>query len=128
MLAWFLGGVLTLLGAFCYAELSSAFPRTGGDYVYLSMAYGKWAGFLYGWSKLVIIRTGNIALMAVMFGRNVGRLLPGDSDTGFGIITAEMGLAVIAIAALTSINIVGLRFGRDAHCILSTCGRPAWPD
>src|SRR5437868_11008838 len=50
--AWALGGVLSLVGALCYAELASTYPRSGGDYVYLSRAFGRWCGFLFGWSQL----------------------------------------------------------------------------
>ena len=48
LVMWFLGGVISLLGALCYAELSSSFPKTGGNYVYFKESYGKWAGFLFG--------------------------------------------------------------------------------
>ena len=66
---WLLGGVLALAGALCYAELATAYPRDGGDYVYLRRAYGNWSGYLFGWSQLAIIRPGDIARMAFVFGR-----------------------------------------------------------
>ncbi|MCL4790347.1 MAG: amino acid permease, partial [Verrucomicrobia bacterium] len=49
---WLAGGLLSLCGALCYAELATAYPQEGGDYVYLSRAYGSWAGFLFGWAQL----------------------------------------------------------------------------
>src|SRR5687768_7924870 len=55
--AWFLGGVLSLAGALCYAELATTYTRTGGDYEYLRQAYGRWAGFLFGWAQLVAVWT-----------------------------------------------------------------------
>src|SRR5262245_53740701 len=61
---WVLGGLLSLVGALCYAELASTYRRSGGDYVYLTRAFGPWMGFLFGWAQLVIIRTGNIGLLA----------------------------------------------------------------
>src|SRR5690242_20214365 len=54
---WALGGVLSLVGAVCYAELASAYPHSGGDYVYLSRAFGRATGFLFGWAQLTVILT-----------------------------------------------------------------------
>jgi hypothetical protein len=59
---WVLGGVLSLCGALSYAELATAYPEEGGDYVFLSRAYGPWAGFLFGWAQLAIVRPGDIAM------------------------------------------------------------------
>jgi len=64
MAIWIVGGLLSLCGALGYAELASAYPRAGGDYVYLSKAYGRWAGFLFAWGQLTIIRPADIAAMA----------------------------------------------------------------
>src|SRR5438045_1886045 len=55
---WALGGILTLIGALCFAELAGTYPRSGGDYVYLTRAYGPGAGFLFAWAQLALIRTG----------------------------------------------------------------------
>src|SRR5262245_50123135 len=65
--AWVLGGVLSLIGAFCYAELASTYPRSGGDYVYLSRAFGPWAGFFFGWAQLAVVITASIGMMAFIF-------------------------------------------------------------
>src|SRR5436189_572042 len=51
---WVLGGLLALLGAFCYAELASTYPRSGGEYVYLTRAFGPLTGFLFAWSQLTV--------------------------------------------------------------------------
>ena len=64
---WALGGLISLGGALCYAELASTYPQTGGDYVYLGRAYGSWAGFLFGWAQLAIVRPGDIAVIAFAF-------------------------------------------------------------
>ena len=61
---WLVGGLLALSGALCYAELATTYPRAGGDYVYLNRAYGPWAGFLFAWAQLVIVRPGDIASTA----------------------------------------------------------------
>src|SRR5205823_7100943 len=73
---WLLGGILALLGAFCFAELASTYPRSGGEYVYLTRAYGKWAGFLFAWAQLAVIRTGgSIAAMAYIFADYSSKLI-----------------------------------------------------
>jgi amino acid transporter len=65
---WIIGGLLSFCGALSYAELAAAFSdEEGGDYVYLTKAYGRGAGFLFGWAQLVIIRPGDIAVMAFAF-------------------------------------------------------------
>src|SRR6516162_8664025 len=67
--AWALGGLLSLIGAFCYAELASTYPRMGGDYVYLTRAFGSFVGFLFGWAQLAVILTASTGSMAFVFGR-----------------------------------------------------------
>src|SRR4051794_16795380 len=67
LLVWAVGGLLTLIGGLCYAELASTYPRSGGDYVYLSKAYGPWAGFLFGWTQFAVLMTGSIGMMAYIF-------------------------------------------------------------
>ncbi|MFM7150766.1 MAG: amino acid permease, partial [Gemmataceae bacterium] len=62
LLAWSLAGVLSLIGALCYAELATTYPRDGGDIVYLSRAFGSWSGFLFGWIQLTVILTGSIGM------------------------------------------------------------------
>ena len=65
--AWALGGLLSLIGALCYAELATTYPREGGDYVYLSRAFGRWVGFLFGWAQLSVVLTASIGSMAYVF-------------------------------------------------------------
>jgi amino acid transporter len=72
---WALGGVLSLIGALCYAELASTYPRMGGDYVYLSRAFGPWAGFLFGWAQLSVVITASIGMMAFVFAENAVTIL-----------------------------------------------------
>src|SRR5690348_7683734 len=52
---WALAGLLSLIGALCYAELASTYPRSGGDYVYLTRAYGPLVGFVFGWGQLAVV-------------------------------------------------------------------------
>jgi APA family basic amino acid/polyamine antiporter len=68
LLAWVLGGLLTLAGALTYGELGALFPRAGGIYHFLREAYGPLWGFLYGWTSFLVIMSGGIAAIAVGFG------------------------------------------------------------
>ncbi|NDF04560.1 MAG: amino acid permease, partial [Betaproteobacteria bacterium] len=76
VLVWLLGGVLSLAGALCYAELCTAFPHSGGEYHFLSRAYGRSLAFLYAWAKAMVINTGAIALLAFVFGDYMTSLYP----------------------------------------------------
>jgi amino acid transporter len=118
---WIVGGFLSLCGALCYAELATAYPREGGDYVYLTRAYGRWAGFLFGWVQLIIARPGDIALMAFVFARYGARLLwpflPAiDSRDPTLVAISErvvtLGLAAAAVVLLTLVNVAGVRQGK----------------
>src|SRR5262245_19855246 len=57
-LAWIAGGLLALLGALAYAEVSALSPKAGGNYVFLREGYGRWAGFLWGWVDFFMVRCG----------------------------------------------------------------------
>jgi APA family basic amino acid/polyamine antiporter len=64
---WIVCGGLSLAGALCYAELATAYPRLGGEYNYLTRAFGPWAGFLFGWAELTIIQTASIGALSYVF-------------------------------------------------------------
>jgi len=102
--AWVVGGVIALAGAFCFAELGARHPAAGGGYAYLRDAFGSLAGFLYGWTLLLIIATGAIAAVAVTFARYFAALI-GASDA------AVTPIALSAILLLTAINFLGGRPG-----------------
>ena len=102
--AWLLGGILSLIGALCYAELATAFPHAGGDYHFLTRAYGRKLSFLFAWARLSVITTGSIALLAFVFGDYVSRLYP------LGEHSPALYAALIVIA-LTAVNIAGVRAG-----------------
>lgn len=109
---WVIGGALSLVGALCYAELASTYPRSGGDYVYLTRAYGSWAGFLFGWAQLAVIMTGSIGMMAYIFANYAAKLW------NFG--PASMfwyAFAVVIILSLT--NMAGAILGKRAQNILT---------
>ncbi|UCD34142.1 MAG: amino acid permease [Nitrospiraceae bacterium] len=115
---WLAGGLLALTGALCYAELATAYPRDGGDYVYLSRAYGGPAGYIFGWSQMLIVRPGDIALMAFVFARYAGTLYAPAEHTG-------VIYAVSAVAVLTAINVVGVTGGKwtqNSLTVIKTLG------
>jgi APA family basic amino acid/polyamine antiporter len=92
--AWALGGVLSLIGALCYAELATTYPRSGGDYVYLSRAFGRWCGFLFGWAQLSVILTSSIAMMAFVFGDYAVKVWqPRGTDPPPELVTRQKELA-----------------------------------
>ena len=101
---WVFGGLLSLCGALCYAELAAMFPASGGDYVYISKIYGRFWGFLFGWTKLFIERTGTIAILGFVFAEYGSRVMPYGAP-------ALRWVAAGAIVLLTAVNIVGVRWG-----------------
>ena len=112
--AWAAGGLISLIGALCYAELATAYPNAGGDYHFLHRAYGRGVSFLFGWARVSVITTGSIALLGFVFGDYTSQVVP----LGTGHDSAVY--AALAILVLTSINatmIVGARtnysLGRD---------------
>ena len=109
---WAVGGVLSLIGAFCYAELATAYPRSGGDYVYLTRAYGSFVGFLFGWSHLAGILTGSIGVLAFVFADHAVQLFGRDSSEAFGF-------AVAAVVLLSLVNVFGLVLGKGTQNVLT---------
>ncbi len=103
-LAWVVAGLLTMGGALVCAELSSAFPRTGGVYVFLREIYSPALGFLWGWAMFWSMHTGIAAAIATVFARYAGYFFPMGE-------TALRAVAVGAIVVLSSVNYLGVRFG-----------------
>src|SRR6187431_2116448 len=84
---WLITGFMTIAAAVSYGELSSMFPKAGGQYVYLKEAYNPMMGFLYGWSFFAVIQTATIAAVAVAFSRYTSYLIPevGEQNILFSI-------------------------------------------
>src|SRR5881628_150374 len=101
--AWVAGALISLAGALCYAELASAFPHAGGDYHFLTRAYGRHVSFLYAWARGTVINPGSIAFLAFVFGDYFAGVI-GTPGAGPSHV-----LAVLAVIALTALNIVGLQ-------------------
>lgn len=112
--AWLLGGAASLIGAMCYAELTTAYPREGGDYVFVTQAYGPRAGFLLAWCWFWIVRPGSIGAMAFIFARYAAQLRP----LGLGS-TDLLIYACLSVVALTILNIFGLRSGARTQNLLT---------
>ena len=111
-LVWALAGMLTLIGALICAELASAFPRTGGVYVWLRDVFGRPLGFLWGWAMFWSMHTGIIAAIAVVFARYVGYFIP-LGTTGIRMV------AVMAILGLSAFNCLGIRHGSRLQTIVT---------
>lgn len=118
---WIVGGMLTLAGALSYAELAAAMPRAGGQYVFLSEAFSPVFGFLYGWTLLLAINTGFVAAVSVAFAKTLGFFWPAIGEqnvlvalAGARISSAQL-VALGVIAALTWLNVTGLRTGASVQ-------------
>jgi len=108
---WILSAFLTITGAYAYSKLSTEFPKTGGQYIYLKEAYSPLMGFLFGWSTFLVIQTGTIAAVAVAFAKYTGYLFPeliNTSSIAGTFINTQTLLAVISIIILTLINLRGV--------------------
>ena len=101
---WALGGLISMVGALCYAEMATAFPDPGGDYAFLTRAYGRRIGWLFAWSRFSIMHTGWIALMAFMFADYAGDLLRLTS-------AGRTLFALATVAALMGLNLMHVRRG-----------------
>ncbi len=113
LLLWVIGGAVSLIGALCYAELVTAYPHPGGDYHYLFRAYGRAPAFLFAWSRMTVLQTGSIALLAFVFGDYASQLL------SLGSRSSAI-FAALLIVVLTAINLAGLRQGKWTQKILTT--------
>ena len=106
--AWVFGGIISIIGALCYAELATAWPHAGGDYHFLRRAYGPTVSFLYAWARYSVITTGSIALLAFVFGDYMQHVLP------LGAWGASLW-AGAAVLAVWWINSRGMLAGMSAQ-------------
>jgi len=101
---WIFGGIVSLFGALSVAELGAAMPKAGGQYVYLSEAYGPVWGYLYGWAAVAVINTASIAAVGVAFSEYLGFFIP------MSTLSIQL-IAVLMIIILTIINIIDVKSG-----------------
>lgn len=113
LLAWALGGLVSLIGALCYAELTTTFPNTGGDYHFITKAFGKQLGFLFAWARMSVIQTGSIALLAFIVGDYISQIY------SLGTYSSVI-YAAIVVVTLTAINIIGVHVGAATQKLLTT--------
>lgn len=123
--AWVIGGVMTLIAAISYGELSSMFPKAGGQYVYLKEAYHPLVAFVYGWSLFAVIQTGTIAAVGVSFSKFLAYLVPGISEDiilfrqwGISISAAQL-FSIFVLFLLTYINTKGIKSGKIIQAVFT---------
>jgi amino acid transporter len=109
VLVWVIGGLFTLAGALTLAELGAMLPQAGGLYVFLKVAYGLLPAFLFGWVEFLVVRSGSMATLAAAFARYFGQLFPRPPAVSAEVWQA--GAAVVAIAVVTVVNVLGTRKG-----------------
>jgi APA family basic amino acid/polyamine antiporter len=112
LLVWGVSGFLTLIGALVCAELASAFPRTGGVYVFLREAYSPAVAYLWGWAMFWVMHSGIIAAIAMVFARYVGQF----------VVLGDLGTRLTgagAIIVLSAVNYVGVRHGSALQTIFT---------
>lgn len=113
VVVWLLGGVISFIGALCYAELSTTYPSTGGEYHFLTLAYGRSVGFMFAWARMTVIQTGSIALLGYVFGDYANQMMPLGAS-------GAMIYAVLAVIALTALNIIGIHSTRSVQKVLAS--------
>jgi APA family basic amino acid/polyamine antiporter len=110
--AWVGGALLSLIGALCYAEMATSFPHAGGDYHFLTRAYGRDLSFFFGWARVTVILTGSIALLSYVCGDYLTRVY------SLGPYSAAIYASIVVIV-LTALNLFGLRESARAQNLLT---------
>ena len=101
---WVLGGLITLAGALTFSEAAALLPEAGGEYVYLTRAYGGLVGFLFGWAYFVVVNAGGLGALAVAFATYLGFFIPLGP-------AASKTVAVVSLIVLSGVNVVGVKAG-----------------
>jgi APA family basic amino acid/polyamine antiporter len=115
---WAVGGLMAMAGALTFAELAALMPRAGGQYVYLTEAYGGLVGFLFGWAYFLVVCAGGLGALSVAFATYFGYFVP----------LGPVGTKIVAIAGLlllTTVNVVGVKAGAifsDVFTVLKIAG------
>lgn len=125
ILIWLISGIITMIAAVSYGELSAMFPNAGGQYVYLKEAYNKLIAFLYGWSFFAVIQTGTIAAVGVAFSKFAAYIIPAVSDENilleignFKLNVAQI-VSIVTIIFLTYLNTRGVKNSKILQTILT---------
>jgi basic amino acid/polyamine antiporter, APA family len=109
---WVAGGLISMVGALCYAELASTYPNTGGDYHFLTRAFGAGPAFLYAWARMTVIQTGSIALPAFVVGDYVAAASAVANSTAEASPWVSPATAAVVVVGLTALNMMGVREGK----------------
>ena len=110
LLAWVIGGLLTLSYALMYGELGSKYPRVGGYYAYLKKAYGPVVGFSAGFFNFVLASSGSVAVLGLAFSEVTNNILLTVSEGSVSLSTPlQIGLAAVMIILLTTMNVFGVK-------------------
>lgn len=108
MIAWVIGGIITITAGLTAAEVSAAIPKTGGMMVYIEEIYGKKLGFLTGWMQTVLFFPGTIAALAVIFAKQILELLGYNPDANMIMVLV---IAIVTILFIAFLNTVGSSLG-----------------
>jgi basic amino acid/polyamine antiporter, APA family len=111
LVAWLVGGIITLFSALTYAELGTLFPKTGGYYVYLRKAYGRRVAFLSGITNFFLSSSGSVALLALLFAQVIGYMVGANGGAGFEAPIVGL-IAAVVIIILSLINYLGIQYGK----------------
>jgi len=109
---WIAGGIFSIIGALCYAELATAFPSAGGEYHFIQRAFGNSLAFLYGWARMTVIVAGSIAVFAYLFGDYISRVI------NLGAHSSAIWAALVVVV-LTYVNYRGIREGKVTQDIFT---------
>ncbi len=109
---WIAGGIFSVIGALCYAELATAFPSAGGEYHFLQKAFGRQVSFLYGWARLTVVVAGSIAVFSYLFGDYMSRVI------NLGTYSSAIWAAFI-VTTLTVVNYIGIREGKATQNVFT---------
>ena len=113
LIIWMIGGLVTLTGALTFAELGGMYPKAGGIYVYLKEAYGKLPAFLYGWVTLLVVNTGSLAALGLIFAKYLTFYVPLTE-------AAQVWVAISTIGGLTVLNIFGINTSQWIISVFTT--------
>lgn len=125
MAMWLLAGIVTLIAAMSYGELSGMYPKAGGQYVYLREAYNPFVAFLFGWTQFGVIQTGTIAAVAMAFAKYIGYFEPALSEKSFLFsigsfhVSVAQVIAIASIILLTYINTKGVKNGKIIQTVFT---------
>ena len=109
---WIAGGLFSIIGALCYAELATAYPSAGGEYHFLQRAFGRSLAFLYGWARMTVIVAGSIAVFAYLFGDYLSRVI------NLGAYSSAIWAALVVVV-LTLVNYRGIREGKATQNVFT---------